>query len=96
MSAYRIKSSLTAVILRGTSERFQRLDCGTLLFALSEPDAAGMIEARCEGTLVRVFKRDLSEQSERIEIENDRLDSRYLRILDAEAGQPTRQLNGLL
>ena len=75
MPAYRIKSSLTAVILRGTSERFQCLNSGTILVALAEPNAAGMIEARCEDTLVRVFKRDLSEQSERIEIESDRLSS---------------------
>jgi len=76
MAAYRINSSLTAVILRGTSERFQCLNCGTILIPLSEPNAAGMIEARCdEGTLVRVFKRDLSERSERIEIETDRLSS---------------------
>ena len=69
MPAYRIKSSLTAVILRGTSERFQCLNSGAILIALSQPNAAGMIEARCEGTLVRVFKRDLSEQSERIEVD---------------------------
>ena len=30
-----------------------------------------MIEARCEGNLVRVFEKDLSEQSECIEIESD-------------------------
>jgi hypothetical protein len=69
MPTYRIKSSLTAVILCGTSERFQCFNCGTILIPLSEPDAAGMIEARCEGNLVRVFERDLSEQSECIEIE---------------------------
>jgi hypothetical protein len=67
MPAYRIKSSLTAVILCGTSERFQCLNCGTILIPISEPNAAGMIEARREGNLVRVFKRDLSELSECIE-----------------------------
>jgi hypothetical protein len=72
MPAYRIKSSLTAVILCGTSERFQCLNCGTILIPLSEPNAAGMIEARCEGNLVRVFERDLSEQSEYFEIESER------------------------
>jgi hypothetical protein len=69
MPAYRIKGSLTAVILCGASERFQCLNCGTILIPLSEPNAAGMIDARCEGNLIRVFERDLSEQSECIGIE---------------------------
>jgi hypothetical protein len=73
MPAYRIKSLLTAVILRGTSERFHCPTCGSILIPLSQPNAAGMIEARCEGNLVRVFERDLSEHSECIEIESDRL-----------------------
>jgi len=64
MPAYRIKSTFTAVILCGTRERFQCLSCGTILILLSEPNTAGMIEARWEGNLVRVFERDLSERSE--------------------------------
>lgn len=67
MHAYRINSSLTAVMLCGTSERFQCLNRGTILIPLSEPNAAGMIEATCEGNLVRVFERDLYEQSEYFE-----------------------------
>jgi hypothetical protein len=68
MPAYRIKASLTAVILRGTHERLQSLNSGTLLIPLSEPNGAGMIEARCEGCLVRVFERDLFERSEPVEL----------------------------
>jgi hypothetical protein len=69
ISAYRIKSSITAVILRGASERFQCLNGGSILIPMSGPDAAGMIEAKYEGDRVLVFKRDLTEACERIEIE---------------------------
>ena len=56
ISAYRIKSSITAVILRGASERFQCLNGGSILIPMSGPDAAGMIEAKYEGDRVLVFR----------------------------------------
>ena len=68
-SAYRIKTSITAVIRRGASERFTSLDGGSVLFPLSGPDSAGMIEARYDNHYVLVFERDLHEASEQIEIE---------------------------
>jgi hypothetical protein len=68
-SAYRIRNSVTAVIRQGASERFKCLKGGSILFPISGPNAAGMIEARCENDFVLVFERDLDEASERIEIE---------------------------
>ena len=69
MSAYRIRNSITAVIRQGASERFKSLVGGSILFPISGPNAAGMIEARCENDFVLVFERDLDEASEHIEIE---------------------------
>jgi hypothetical protein len=69
MSAYRIRDSITAVIRRAASERFKCLDGGSILFPISGPNAAGMIEARYEDDFVLVFKRDLDEATEQIEIE---------------------------
>jgi hypothetical protein len=68
-SAYRIKTSITAVIRRGASERFKCLDGGSVLFLISGPDSAGMIEARYDNDSVFVFERDLDEASEQIEVE---------------------------
>jgi hypothetical protein len=68
-SAYRIKTSITAVIRRGASERFKCIDGGSVLFPISGPDSAGMIEARYDNDHVLVFERDLDEASEQIEIE---------------------------
>ena len=69
MSAYRIRSSITAVIRCGASERFKCLDGGSILFPISGPNAAGMIEARYEDDFVLVFERDLDEATEQIHIE---------------------------
>jgi hypothetical protein len=69
MSAYRINNSITAVIRRGAGERFKSLDGGSILFPISGPNAAGMIEARYENDVVLVFERDLDEATEQIEIE---------------------------
>jgi hypothetical protein len=69
MSAYRIIKSMTAVILRGTHERFECLDRGSILIPTSGPNSAGMIQAKHENDCVLVFERDLDEASERIEIE---------------------------
>ena len=68
-SAYRIKTSITAVIRRGASERFKCLGGGSVLIPISEPNSAGMIEARYEDDFVLVFERDLDEASEKIAIE---------------------------
>ena len=68
-SAYRIRDSITAVVRQGASERFKCLKGGSILFPISGPDAAGIIEARYENEFVLVFERDLDEASERIEIE---------------------------
>ena len=69
MLAYRIRNSITAVIRRGASERFKCINGGSILFPISGPNAAGMIEARYENDSVLVFERDLDEASERVEIE---------------------------
>jgi hypothetical protein len=69
MSAYRINNSITAVIRRGARERFKCLDGGSILFPISGPNAARMIEARYENDIVLVFERDLDEATEQIEIE---------------------------
>jgi len=68
-AAYRIKSSITAVVLRGPGERFQSLSGGAILIPVTEPNAAGLIEAKYEDSRVLVFKRDLNDACERIEIE---------------------------
>jgi hypothetical protein len=60
---------MTAVIYQGTRERLLTINAGSILTALSETDAAGMIEAVCDGNRVRVFERDLEERSERVEFE---------------------------
>ena len=69
MAAYRIKSSITAVALRGARETLQSLAGGGILTPISGPNAAGLIEAKYEDYHVLVFKRDLTEACERIEIE---------------------------
>ena len=68
-SAYRIRTSITAMIRRGASERFKSLDGGAILIPISGPNSAGMIEARYENDSVLVFERDLDEASEQIELE---------------------------
>lgn len=68
-SAYRIRTSITAMIRRGASERFKSLNGGAILIPTSGPNSAGMIEARYENDSVLVFERDLDEASEQIELE---------------------------
>jgi hypothetical protein len=68
-SAYRIKSSITALIVRGDRERLHCLKVGDLLIPTSEPDSAGMIMARFEQETVQVFERDLEEGCEPIELQ---------------------------
>jgi len=69
ISAYRIRNSITAVIRRGSSERFKNLDGGSILFPVTGPNAAGMIEARHENDFVLIFQRDLHNATEQIEVE---------------------------
>jgi hypothetical protein len=68
-AAYRLRHPITVVILRGTRGRFHRLNSRSILIPTSEPDAAGLIEAKYEDGLVQVFERDLDEASEQIEID---------------------------
>jgi len=67
--AYRITSSTTVVVRQGTRETLQTLEPGSVLVPASATDAAGMIEAACDGDQVRIFARDLDERSERVEAE---------------------------
>jgi hypothetical protein len=69
ISAYRIRNAITAVIRRGASERFKSLEGGSILFPISGPNAAGMIEARYENDFVLVFERDLDNATEEIKVE---------------------------
>jgi hypothetical protein len=68
-SAYRIKNSITALILRGNRERLHCLKVGDLLFPMSGRDSVGMIMARFEQETVQVFERDLEEGCEPIELQ---------------------------
>ena len=58
---------MTAVVHQGSQERLRALRPGAVVVPTSNADCAGMMEATCEGLLLRVFQRDLSERSERIE-----------------------------
>lgn len=69
--SYRIKSPITAILCNGTSERLHCLNRESILVLSSEPDAAGMIEAKWEGSRVRVFERDLFDRAEEIDIDHD-------------------------
>jgi hypothetical protein len=70
MSVYRVLRSITAVLHRGTSERFKIIDGGSVLVSVSPPNAAGMLEVRFGDEFVMVFKRDLDDASERIETDS--------------------------
>jgi hypothetical protein len=69
VSAYRLTGSITALIARGNRERLGCLAPGSILIPTSPSDAAGMIAALCDSLFVRVFDRDIQEQTEHIEIE---------------------------
>jgi hypothetical protein len=71
MPAYRIISSTTVVVRQGSRETLQTLDPGSVLFPTSATDAAGMVEATCDGDQVRIFARDLDERSEQVEAQED-------------------------
>jgi hypothetical protein len=65
--SYRIRDSITVVMLEGPHEVFRGVRIGSILIPTSGPDSAGMIEARYQGGLVRVFQRDLDEASDQVE-----------------------------
>lgn len=66
MPAYRVTFSMTVVVRRGSRERSLSLAPGKILIPQSKADAAGMIDATCNGHRMRVFQRDLMERAERI------------------------------
>jgi hypothetical protein len=68
MTAYRVSSSITAILRRGQAEQFRMLNRGAIVIPVTKPNSAGMLEARCEENSVVVFQRDLEDASERIEI----------------------------
>ena len=69
VSAYRLTGAITALIAKDSRERLGCLAPGSILIPTSETDAAGMIAAQCDNLFVRVFDRDIQEQTEQIEIE---------------------------
>jgi hypothetical protein len=57
---------MTVAVRRGSRERTLSLAPGRILIPQSKVDAAGMIDATCNGHRVRLFQRDLMERAERI------------------------------
>lgn len=68
-SGYRVTFSMMAVVRHGSRERILSLAPGKILIPESTVDAAGMIDATCNGHRVQVFQRDLMERAERIRLE---------------------------
>lgn len=66
MPVYRVTFSMTVVVRRGSRERSLALAPGKILIPESTVDAAGMIDATCNGHRLRLFQRDLMERAERI------------------------------
>ena len=57
---------MTVVVRRGSRERILSLAPGKILIPQSTVDAAGMIDATCDGHRMRLFQRDLMERAERM------------------------------
>lgn len=57
---------MTVVVRRGSRERMLSLAPGKILIPQSTVDAAGMIDATCNGHRMRLFQRDLMEKAERV------------------------------
>jgi hypothetical protein len=57
---------MTVMVRRGSRERILSLAPGRLLIPQSTADAAGMIDATCNGHHMRLFQRDLMERAERM------------------------------
>jgi hypothetical protein len=68
-AGYRVTFSMMAVVRHGSRERILSLAPGKILIPESTVDAAGMIDATCNGHRVQVFQRDLMERAERIRLE---------------------------
>ena len=68
--AYRLTNSITAAVRNGNREKLQSLKAGSVLIPTSEPDRAGMVQATWGDLPVLVFRRDLEECSECVEIES--------------------------
>lgn len=66
LPVYRVTVSMTVVVRHGSRERMLSLAPGKILIAQSKVDAAGMIDATCNGHRMRLFHRDLIEKAERI------------------------------
>jgi hypothetical protein len=66
MPVYRVTSSMTVVVRHSSRERILSLAPGKILIPQSTVDAAGMIDATCNGHRVRLFQRDLMERAERM------------------------------
>jgi hypothetical protein len=68
-AVYRIEHPITVLMLQETREIFRRLNRGTILVPTAGPNSAGMIEAKYKDGFVLVFRRDLDEASQRIEVD---------------------------
>ncbi len=68
-AGYRVTCSMMAVVRHGSRERTLALAPGKILIPESIVDAAGMIDATCNGHRVQVFQRDLVERAEPIRLE---------------------------
>ena len=66
MPEYRVTFPMTVVVRRGSRERILCLAPDKILIPQSKVDAAGMIDATCNGHRMRLFQRDLMEKAERI------------------------------
>ena len=60
---------MMAVVRHGSRERILALAPGKILIPESPVDAAGMIDATCNGHRVHVFQNDLMERAERVRLE---------------------------
>jgi hypothetical protein len=69
-SAYRVKTSMVAMVPLGSRERLQSLDSGSVVVPISEISAAGMVEMMHDGIVIRVFERDLFERSEPLVVDS--------------------------
>ena len=69
LSRYQVTFSMTAAVLQDSHEWLTALEPGTVVVLMYGVIDAGMIEAACDGHRVRVFRRDLLERSQRIEVD---------------------------
>ena len=72
-SAYRIKTSMIAIVPVGSCERLLPLTSGSVVIPIAGVSRPGMIDVIHEGRVIRVFERDLSERSEPVELDRQRM-----------------------